>query len=450
MGPGPRDASDNSGDDRSVGRDPSGRRSAGGPRAVANSMVSLPRLRPTSTLTRVSRRSPSRSRRRVRPRAAAASRLRRGACGGAASRPAIATASSVERTDIPSAMTRCAISSIASGVARPSSARACPADRTPAATLVCTADGQAEQPDGVGDLRAGPADPAGQLLLRGAEVGEQLLVGGRLLERVELRAVQVLQQRVAQHPVVGGVAHDRRDGREADPLRRAPAALAHDQLVARRRRGGAPRSAAAARPRGCCRSAPPAPPRRRRCAAAPRSGVIDVDRQLGEPGALDLRQRPGVPGVAARSLRDQRAEPAAEPAALGLRHGCAPSGRRRCRTARRRSRARRRRRPALRASRGRRSRRTGRTQGPRRPGPTAGSASTAPMSPKCARTSCATWSASRVRESYIVSRIVDTASARVEVRLHHVDRAQQLAEPLERVVLALDRDQHLAASRPSR
>ena len=61
---------------------------------------------------------------------------------------------------------------------------------------------QLEQPQGVGDLRAGAADPGGQLVVRAAEVLEQLLVGRRLLERVELAAVQVLQQRVAQQVVV--------------------------------------------------------------------------------------------------------------------------------------------------------------------------------------------------------------------------------------------------------
>ena len=35
-----------------------------------------------------------------------------------------------------------------------------------------------------------------------AEVVQQLLVGGGLLERVELAAVQVLQQRVAEQRVV--------------------------------------------------------------------------------------------------------------------------------------------------------------------------------------------------------------------------------------------------------
>ena len=71
----------------------------------------------------------------------------------------------------------------------------------------------------------------GQLVVGAAEVLQHLLVGRRLLERVELRAVQVLQQRVAEHVVVVGLADDRRDRLEAGLLGGAPAALAHDQLV---------------------------------------------------------------------------------------------------------------------------------------------------------------------------------------------------------------------------
>jgi hypothetical protein len=75
-------------------------------------------------------------------------------------------------------------------------------------------------------------DPAGQLLVGGAELVQQLLVGRGLLERVELLAVQVLQQRVAQHVVVGGLADDGRDRLQARLPTGPPAPLAHDELVA--------------------------------------------------------------------------------------------------------------------------------------------------------------------------------------------------------------------------
>ena len=67
------------------------------------------------------------------------------------------------------------------------------------------------------DLRAAAPDPVGQLLVRHAELLEQLLVGGGLLQRVELDPVDVLQQRVAQQRVVGGVADDGRDACRVRP-----------------------------------------------------------------------------------------------------------------------------------------------------------------------------------------------------------------------------------------
>ena len=71
--------------------------------------------------------------------------------------------------------------------------------------------GEPEQPQRVGDLWPRPADAGGQLLVRAPEVVEQLLVGGSLLERVQLAAVQVLQERVPQQVVVVGLLDDRRD-----------------------------------------------------------------------------------------------------------------------------------------------------------------------------------------------------------------------------------------------
>ena len=67
-----------------------------------------------------------------------------------------------------------------------------------------------EQPQRVGDLRPRAADPGGQLVVRAAEVVEQLLVCGGLLERVQLAAVQVLQEGVAQEVVVVGLLDDGR------------------------------------------------------------------------------------------------------------------------------------------------------------------------------------------------------------------------------------------------
>ena len=55
-----------------------------------------------------------------------------------------------------------------------------------------------EQAQGVGDRRAALADPLGDLLLGELEVLDQLLVGRGLLERVEVLAVEVLDQRLLE------------------------------------------------------------------------------------------------------------------------------------------------------------------------------------------------------------------------------------------------------------
>ena len=91
---------------------------------------------------------------------------------------------------------------------------------------------QLEQPQRVGDLRPGPSDPAGQLVVGAAEVLQQLVVGVGLLQRVELGAVQVLQQGVAQHDVVAARPHDRRQLGQTGLAGGPHPPLTHDQLVA--------------------------------------------------------------------------------------------------------------------------------------------------------------------------------------------------------------------------
>ena len=51
-------------------------------------------------------------------------------------------------------------------------------------------------------MRAGAADLVREFFVGGAEVVEQLLVRGRLLQGVELLAVQVLDQRVPEQVVI--------------------------------------------------------------------------------------------------------------------------------------------------------------------------------------------------------------------------------------------------------
>ncbi len=68
--------------------------------------------------------------------------------------------------------------------------------------------------------------------MRGREVIQQLLVGGRLLKRIQLLPVQVLDESVPEHVVIGCLPNDGRDHRNASYLAGSPPPLAHDQLVA--------------------------------------------------------------------------------------------------------------------------------------------------------------------------------------------------------------------------
>ena len=88
-----------------------------------------------------------------------------------------------------------------------------------------------EQPQRVGHLRARASDAVSQLFMGGTEVLKQLLVGGGLFEGVQLAAVQVFQQSVAEEVVIGGVTDNCGDGFQAGGLYCPPPTLAHDELV---------------------------------------------------------------------------------------------------------------------------------------------------------------------------------------------------------------------------
>ncbi|KAK0330219.1 hypothetical protein LTR94_033717, partial [Friedmanniomyces endolithicus] len=74
-------------------------------------------------------------------------------------------------------------------------------------------------------------DRLGQCLLRVAEFVEQPLIGLRLLDRVEILPLDILQKSDLQRFAVGIVADDDRHLVETRALRRAPAAFAGDDLV---------------------------------------------------------------------------------------------------------------------------------------------------------------------------------------------------------------------------
>ena len=67
--------------------------------------------------------------------------------------------------------------------------------------------------------------------MRGAEVLEKLLVRGSLFKRVQLAPVEVLQQRIAEEVVIGGITDNRGDRFQACGLYCPPAALTHDKLI---------------------------------------------------------------------------------------------------------------------------------------------------------------------------------------------------------------------------
>ncbi len=94
---------------------------------------------------------------------------------------------------------------------------------------------QVQQADRVGDRGPGPPNALGQLLMGGAEVFQQLGVRRRLFQRVELFAVQVLQQGVPEHVVIGRRADERGNMGQAGDLAGAPASLPHDELEGPRR-----------------------------------------------------------------------------------------------------------------------------------------------------------------------------------------------------------------------
>ena len=114
----------------------------------------------------------------------------------------------------------------------PSRARPWPSLRDAGLQQLQRLVGKLEQADQVGDRRAAATDAAGELLFGQAELLDQGGAGLRLLDRVEVLADHVLDQRRLQPLGFGLIADDGRDLLQAGLLGGAPAALAGDQLVA--------------------------------------------------------------------------------------------------------------------------------------------------------------------------------------------------------------------------
>ena len=92
--------------------------------------------------------------------------------------------------------------------------------------------GQFQQPQPVCHLRPRAADAVRRLLLGHPEVVDQPPVGARLLDRAQVLALDVLDQRQLQLVAVGRLAHGDRHARQARGGRGAQPPLAGDQPVA--------------------------------------------------------------------------------------------------------------------------------------------------------------------------------------------------------------------------
>jgi hypothetical protein len=68
------------------------------------------------------------------------------------------------------------------------------------------------------DHRPTPPEARRQLLLRDPEVQQELLVGGRFLERVQVLTMHVLEERIAEHLIVLGGADRWPESAPAPPL----------------------------------------------------------------------------------------------------------------------------------------------------------------------------------------------------------------------------------------
>src|SRR5207247_9095784 len=89
--------------------------------------------------------------------------------------------------------------------------------------------GQLQHAQAVRDRGPILADPLRQLFLRPTELGQELLIGLRGLDRIQILAQQIFDERDLDALRVGRVADDRGDSLETGLASSAPAALSRDQ-----------------------------------------------------------------------------------------------------------------------------------------------------------------------------------------------------------------------------
>ena len=98
----------------------------------------------------------------------------------------------------------------------------------------CNFGCQLEQSQQIADRRARTADRIGRLLMGDPELGDEPVQGARFFQRIEVLALDVLDERHGDGGLVGHTADDGRHNGQAGDLRCAPAALTGDDLVALR------------------------------------------------------------------------------------------------------------------------------------------------------------------------------------------------------------------------
>lgn len=89
-----------------------------------------------------------------------------------------------------------------------------------------------KQTQGIGDLRTRPSDPLGQFLLGTTEIFKQLTIGSCFFQRVQLGAMQVLQQRISQKVRIIHIPNNRRNSGKAGIFSSTQPSLTHDELIA--------------------------------------------------------------------------------------------------------------------------------------------------------------------------------------------------------------------------
>ena len=105
--------------------------------------------------------------------------------------------------------------------------------------------GEVHQPQQIADRGARAADRLRRGLVGQTELLDQPAQGARLLQRIQVLALNVLDERHRDRRLIGHIADDRRYFRDSRHLRRAPAALAGDDFVALGFAGQVARQAAA-------------------------------------------------------------------------------------------------------------------------------------------------------------------------------------------------------------